>query len=235
MKQKIFKFWYLLKTKITHSDLYPKVISFTCDSKGKFKTFFGGIVSIMLRIMIFVIAVLLIVTIINRSNSSFSLTTIQKDLTVDEEKKHYFAMNDIFIGLSLIGPNPDILLDSTYFTLEIRQANYVSDKTINSIPRSFKSIPYEFWAIDFSKYGNFLNSTTKNFKYLWPKLSDFFIRSNYNSEKYEIIEINLIKCTQGKWKSQEEINKAFSEHYLELGIVSTYFDYNNYKDPIRYL
>ena len=98
----------------------------------------------MLRIMIFVIAVLLIVTIINRSNSSFSLTTIQKDLTVDEEKKHYFAMNDIFIGLSLIGPNPDILLDSTYFTLEIRQANYVSDKTINSIPRSFKSIPYEF-------------------------------------------------------------------------------------------
>ena len=114
----MFKLGSLLQTKITRSDLYPNVVNFICDSKEKFKTFFGGIVSIMLRIMIFVIAVLLIVTIINRSNLTFSLTTIQKDLTIDEEK-HYFAKNDIFIGLSLIGPNPEILLDHSYFTLEI--------------------------------------------------------------------------------------------------------------------
>ena len=43
----------------------------------------------------------------------------------------------------------------------------------------------------------FLITLQKIFKYLCPKLSDFFIRSNYNSEKYEIIEINLNKCTEG--------------------------------------
>ena len=120
-------------------------------------------------------------------------------------------------------------------TFYLHQANYVSDNTINGTPRNSEPIPYDFWKIDFSKYGNFLSNTTKNFKYLCPKFSDFFIRSNYNSEKYEIIEINLNKCTEGDWKSPEEINDAFSNHYLELGIVSTYFDYNNYNNPIRYL
>ena len=56
----------------------------------------------MIRILIFALAVWLIIMIINKEKSTFSVTTIQKDLTNDEEK-HYFAKNDIFIGLNLVG------------------------------------------------------------------------------------------------------------------------------------
>ena len=83
-------------------DLYPKIVNFTCDGDDKFKTFFGGIVSVLIRIFILAIAILLTVMIINKEKSTFSATITQKDLTNDEEK-HYFAKNDIFIGLNLVG------------------------------------------------------------------------------------------------------------------------------------
>ena len=153
----------------------------------------------------------------------------------NDEEKHYFAKNDIFIGLNLIGPNPEILLDPSYFTLQIQQANYVNDNTINADPKNSTQIPYNYWSIDNSQYQNFLNNTTKGFKYICPKFIDFYIRSNYNSENYEIIEINLIKCTGSSWRSPEEIEEAFKSHLLQLGIVSTYFDFNNYENPIRYI
>ena len=102
MKQKIIQLGSWLKTKITSYDFYPKIVNFTCDGNDKFQTFFGGIVSVMIRVFIFVIAIWLIAMIINKEKSTFSVTTIQKDLTNDEEK-HYFAKKDIFIGLSLVG------------------------------------------------------------------------------------------------------------------------------------
>ena len=102
MKQKIIKLGSWLKTKITNYDMYPKIFNFTCDGNDKFNTFFGGIVSVMIRIFIFVIAILLTVIIINKEKSTFSVTTTQRDLTNDEEK-HYFAKKDIFIGLNLVG------------------------------------------------------------------------------------------------------------------------------------
>ena len=139
MRQKILKVWSCVHSKITHSDLYPKTVSFTCDGKEKFHTFFGGIVSIIIRIFIIAIAISLIITIVQRNNSTFSVTTFQKDLTNDSEK-HYFAKNDIFFNFKLFGPNPEILLDSTYFNLQIRQYNYFRDN---------------------SKYGNSYNYTKK--------------------------------------------------------------------------
>ena len=64
MKQKIFNLCSKLKIKITHYDLYPKIVNFTCDENDKFKTFFGGIMSVMIRILIFALAVWLIIMII---------------------------------------------------------------------------------------------------------------------------------------------------------------------------
>ena len=100
MKEKIAQLGSWLKTKITNYDLYPKVVNFTCDGDDKFQTFFGGIVSVMIRIFIFVIAILLTVMIINKEKSTFSVTSIQKDLTNDKEE-HYFAQNDIFYWIKL--------------------------------------------------------------------------------------------------------------------------------------
>ena len=133
------------------------------------------------------------------------------------------------------GPNSDILGDPKYFDLQIRQTHYArgSDSTAQEI--SSKNIPFEYWNINSTKYGIFLSNSTKNLKFLWPKFDDYFIRSNYNSDNYEIFEINFNKWKGSAWKSDNEMESIFSKNYLEVGIVSTYFDFNNYDNPVQYL
>ena len=46
------KFGGFIKQKITDFDLYPKTINFTLWGKDQFQTFFGGTVSLVIRILI---------------------------------------------------------------------------------------------------------------------------------------------------------------------------------------
>ena len=57
MKQSVWGFAFWTKKIITSTDLYPKVVNFTWDGKDQFQTFFGGIVSMIIRIFTFAIAV----------------------------------------------------------------------------------------------------------------------------------------------------------------------------------
>ena len=77
--------------------MYPKVIHFTYQGKDEFKTLFGGIVSLIIKIFIIAIALSLIITIIQRGNSSYSINTVFKDNT-DSEDIHYFAKNDVYFA-----------------------------------------------------------------------------------------------------------------------------------------
>ena len=192
MKQKILKVWSCVHSKITHSDLYSKTVNFTCDGKEKFQTFFGGAVSIIIRIFVIAIAISLSVTIVQRSNSTFSVTTFQRDLANDKEN-HYFAKNDIFFNLKLLGPNPEVLLDPTYFDLQINQVNYYRDNSNNGSSAKYKSIPYEYCGDNVPQVQKDIRKSTDYAKYICPKNKDFYIRSNYNSDSYEIIQIDISK------------------------------------------
>ena len=232
MKQKILKIWPCIHSKITQSDLYSKTFNFTFDGKEKFQTFFGGVVSIIIRVFIIAIAISLSVTIVQRSNSTFSVTTFQRDLTNDKEK-HYFAKNDIFFNLKMYGPNPEVLLDPTYFNLKISQVNYLRDTNNNGSSAKYKSIPYEYCGDNLPEVQKNIKSLTDYAKYICPKNRDFYIRSNYNSDSYEIIQIDINKWSGDFWKSDNEIFEALSLHYIDLGLVSNYFDFNDYTSPIH--
>ena len=133
------------------------------------------------------------------------------------------------------GPNPEVLGDPRYFDLQIRQTHYIRDKDSGAQAVNSKNIPFEYWNVNSTQYGIFLSNNTKNLKLLCPKFKDYFIRSNYNSDNYEVIEIIFAKWIGSTWKSNADIESIFSSNYLEVGIISTYFDFNNYDNPVRYL
>ena len=70
--------------------------------------------------------------------------------------------------------------------------------------------------------------------YIWPKNTDFFIRANLNSDNYEIVQINVAKCTGSNWKSSSEIEAVISTHSIDLALISSYFDFDDYDNPIHY-
>ena len=133
------------------------------------------------------------------------------------------------------GPNSEVLVDPSYFDLQIRQTHYAHSSDSGSQVISSTDIPFEYWSINSTQYEGYLSNSTKNLKYLCPRFQDYFVRSNYNSDNYEIFEIIFAKWSGSTWKSDAEMESIFSTHYLEVGIVSTYFDFNNYDNPVRYL
>ena len=127
------------------------------------------------------------------------------------------------------------MLDPSYFDLKIRQTHYTHSEESGVQEKNSTDIPFEYWNINSTQYDGFLSNSTKNLKYLCPKFKDYFIRSNYNSDNYEVIEIILAKWSASTWKSSIDLESIFSKNYLEVGIISTYFDFNNYDNPVRYL
>ena len=186
----------------------------------------------IIKVSIFVISVSLLITIFQRSNFSFYVSTIQKDLTNDNEK-HYFAKNDVYFAIELRGPNPEIILDPTYFTFEILQTNIYKDKS--SIANKYNStkIQFEFCGNSIPQIAKSLSSVTDFSKYICPTNRDFFVRSNFNSKNCGIIQLSLHKCTGLSWKSNAEIENAFSSHVIDFNIVSSYFDFSDYENPVH--
>ena len=130
------------KKKIKAYDMYPNSVAITYKGKQKFTTLFGGIVSIVISLSLFVVAIVLCIKIFQRANTTISMNNQFKDNT-DDTRKHYFSKNkEVYFAIGLIGPNPEILLDKTYFNLQIVQVKFIRD----SSPSGFTSIstPIEF-------------------------------------------------------------------------------------------
>ena len=113
------------KDKIVLYDLYPTTITFTYDGNESFKTLFGGIASIAIRMTVLIIALMLLLTVIQRGNTFYSYNKVFRDLTNDSTQ-HYFAKkSEAYFAIKLTGPNPEKLLDPSYFSFSLLQANYI--------------------------------------------------------------------------------------------------------------
>ena len=51
---------------------------------------------------------------------------------------------------------------------------------------------------------------------------------------YQIIQVNLYKCEGVGCKSDAEIDDIVNTHNIDIEVISTYFDFNNYDNPIQH-
>ena len=100
--------------------------------------------------------------------------------------------NDASFAIKLIGKNSEKLFDSTYFNFTMSQISYL--RTSSGLSTSEKIIEYEQWGDKFPHVEKTVYERVGLSTYVCPKNTDFFIRANFNSDNYEVIQI-----TVGKW------------------------------------
>ena len=97
-----------------------------------------------------------------------------------------------------------------------------------------KIIEYEFWADKFPHVEKSMYDRIGLSTYVCPKKTDFFIRANFNSDNYEVIQITVGKWSGNNCKSDTEINSVMNKNYIDIAIISSYFDFEDYENPIHY-
>ena len=71
-------------------DEYPQSVNLSFNGSDTYKTVLGGFASIIIKLGALAIAILLIITIFQRDNSTISVYKTFKDITNNQES-HYFA------------------------------------------------------------------------------------------------------------------------------------------------
>ena len=140
--------------------------------------------------------------------------------------------NDVYFAVKLNGQNPEKLFDPTYFNFKISQMSYI--KSSSGFSAKETVIEYEFWGDKFPHVEKFVYDRIGLSTYVCPKNTDFFIRANFNSDNYEAIQITIGKWTGNNCKSESEINNVMNKNYIDIVVVSSYFDFEDYENPIHY-
>ena len=175
---------------------------------------------------------MLTITIFQRGKITTSINKVFKDVTNDPTK-HYFARDNIYFAFRLNGPNPEKLLDPTYFKFDILQSKSLKDVNSGGYVITNTPIEYEYWGDRFPFVQKSIYDRIGLSTYLWPKNTDFFLSANFNSDNYEVIKINLKKWSGSNWKSDAEINDILKTHYIDIEMTSAYFDFNDFDNSVH--
>ena len=131
------------------------------------------------------------------------------------------------------GPGSDKLLDPTYFKFGVNQVHCELSSNENGFTYSLTPIEYEFWGDRFPNVDKSLYDRIGLQMFICPKNTDFYISGNFNSLNYEAIQVSLSKWTGSNWKNDAEIDKVLSSIYIDFQVLSTYFDFNDFVNPVK--
>ena len=125
-------------------DLYGKKIMMTYKGEDSFKTVYGGVVSLFIKLVLLIYAILLISVIFNKGDTKKTVNTTTKDTTKDNTK-HYIGRSTFGFGLSFedYQNGNNLLMESTYFEFVIESDFYTRDSQGN-VRTSTTSIPYGY-------------------------------------------------------------------------------------------
>ena len=212
-------------------DVYGKTITFTYKGKDQYKTFIGGVISIIMLIIALLYGVNLFIIMIGRDNTNTTVSTIIKDLSNDSEvielnkSKFQLAFSVTYNGLERITQN------NSYFTIAFNQHSFDSEN------RNRSEISYSVWGDRFN-YDFPLQSTADvvSSEFLCPDSNDFELLGNGFAVDQKFFEILIEKCVNGsgvRWESDMEIEKAINSLEVRFMMVNAYFDVDEYQNPIR--
>ena len=217
--------------KVTQADNYASIVQMTFNGKKEYSTFYGGVVSLMIKTTIIMYAVLLIIRIFRRSDSEKIASTMVRDLTYDTEK-HYIGKGNFAFAVRLTGPNPELLLDTSYFTFSVNNANYLKNSTFQ-VQRISTLIEMESCDDNFPGVRKDIYDRAGLSLFLCPKNTDYYLQSNFHSDDYSGVEILLQKWSSGSCQSDAVIQDVLDTHFVELALLNSYFDFEDYDDPIK--
>ena len=160
----------------------------------------------------------------------------------NDTTKHYVARNgDFDIALALIQyPSGEIgdnlLADPTYFTVFFDNPEY--RRTAGNYTITHRPIQTAYCNDTFSYNEAEFYELKKMSKYLCPIHKDYFLQGDFNSEVFSDVEVLIYKCVNSTlnnnhWKTPQQISDAVNYGYLDIALVHSYFDFDDYENPIK--
>ena len=177
-----------------------------------------------------------IAIIFRRGDTKKSVNRIIRDISKDTTK-HYIAKGTFAIALSMLNETEDnLLLDPQYFTLSFYQANGALNSGIFTY--ELNTIPHGSWDGDYPYVSEAFANKIKLSKSVCPKTNDYYISSNYLGDQTSILEILIKKWentteNNNHWKDDSEINEKMNKHWVQIFVLSTYFDYDDFDNPLK--
>lgn len=225
------KFAQWTKNKVKSADSYATTVQMTFNGKRKFSTFYGGIISLIIKTIIIMYAILLTIRIFRKSDSEKLTSTMIKDLSKDTEQ-HFIGKGTFAFAVRLIWPNPELLLDTSYFSFMVNNAQYSRNSTFQNQKKT-TTIEMETWGDKFPNVNSDIYDKVGLATFLCPKNTDYYLQANYHSDNYSGIEIFVRKCASGSCQSDATIQGVLDTHQVELALLNSYYDFEDYEEPIK--
>ena len=211
-------------------DIYGKSFNFTYEGEDQYKTFLGGIISIIITSVILVYSVNLFIVMINRDDTSTNVNTVITSLGNDTEELQ-LGNSTFQFAISIDSENYSFLGDDSYFSINMIQFDE------NESGQTEESIPFSVWGdrfnFDFPRSNTSLYVSTN---FLWPETYNLQLVGDNQASRYKYVELLFKKWENGTgivWQDQATIDNLVNELDINVFIVNTYFDQDDYTNPIK--
>ena len=182
--------------------------------------------------VLFILGVLEVVALIERSSIIISRTETNKDIISDST---IFNLGDDYefnFAFSLVIGGADIIADTSYIETTLEQV-VQTRLTSGVLIETTTSIPYE-------KCGNQFNDVDKSTAtiigiddyYCPAPTSTYSIQGSFYSETYRYIKLNIRYCSSGGCQSTADIETLLGQGRVQLAVLNNYVDFRNYNSPV---
>ena len=217
-------------------DLFGHTPSFVINQELKYKTIFGGILSIIILILGLILLCFFSIELFSRKAPSINLST---KLEPNPKKLYYFDNFEFIIGIN--DENLEMIYDETIFNIKA----YLYSK--KDTEEDFFANPIE---LDLEQCKNVLNNSINYYLFQNIDLHNYFCISNkqnnidlndiyinefWGNINFHMLQLRFFECQNttnyNNCKSHDEIIKYLNYKTLSIYIVDNYVSTQNYKNP----
>jgi hypothetical protein len=177
-------------------DLFPNKVNFTYKGQDSFPTIFGGITSLFIFMILTAYGINLFLIMIYRKDSNKSKNTEFRNLNEYDQNLYLHEKGFRFAVAFTDALSNPIPLHPQYFTLEIQQQTIIN--TGSGYTFQSTDLGYDLCVnlADYNDLNNYFERSSSSNAYC-PVKNDYKVAGNYLAKNYQLIGINLKKCTSG--------------------------------------
>ena len=202
-------------------------------------TSIGGFISVIIKLILIIFFVSHMIIVFNYGETRTATKQILKSYFEDPRKyklrEGLFDIGLAYVSFTNVSVGENLLSDPTYFNVTFSNTEY------HRLDPDFSQRHANPIALDFcrDRFVNYqVNKYNKIDRYLWPQDDQFYLLGNSKSEIFGYVEV-LISLwdknnTQGiVCKSDEELLNVAKFGFIDLIVVSSYFDFDDFDQPIK--
>ncbi|CDW81986.1 UNKNOWN [Stylonychia lemnae] len=221
-------------------DIYAKPVQLTYKGSEKFRSTFGGIISLAVVIFFFSVFVYKLNDMFNKSQTQIkknTLVSISNEYTPPEvlsDKNITFAfMLSDFYGSGAFD-NPyygDLFLNQNIINIKVNETTGESYREFidYSIPFSKCKIGKNFFYPDPEEIKNYQIES-----FYCPDWFNLTIQGNWYSPEYKLVTLGFRRCSGKNCATEEEFQSWVGKITMQEIIISSYFDVSDYENPVHY-